>query len=41
MISKDDHNNPNALPILGMNVIVPYWDTLFSKPQIQVPLDQM
>ncbi|CAI5671927.1 unnamed protein product [Oreochromis niloticus] len=35
VISKDDPDNRNALPILGMNVIVPSWDMLFSKPQIQ------
>ncbi|CAI5637767.1 unnamed protein product [Oreochromis niloticus] len=36
VISKDDPNNPNALPILGMNVIALCWDMLFSKPQIQI-----
>lgn len=35
VISKDDPNNSNALPILGMNIIVPCWDVFFLKPQTQ------
>lgn len=31
MISKD---HPNALSILGLSIIFPYWDILFSKSQI-------
>lgn len=33
LISESDPNNPDALPILGMNIIVPCWNALFSEPQ--------
>lgn len=36
LISENDPENPEVLPIQGMNIIVPCWDIPFSKPQAEI-----